>query len=112
LSDDRDQLRRAFRSLFGARRTGAPDRGRLEALVAAARTRDYFEVLGVPRTCDGVAVWQAADALLGLLDRFEQGSGNAPLEGLGDARRVVLDAREVLGDDALRAEYLRALGDG
>jgi hypothetical protein len=77
----------------------------LAALAAAARERDYFEVLSLPRSCSADEARQAADRLLAGLDRAPEEVG-----GLADARRVVLDARDVLGDDARREAYLGALG--
>jgi CheY-like chemotaxis protein len=106
----------ALRALFGQRPRGRErDEARLATLVEAARTRDYFEVLGLPRTCTSEEARLAADALLALVDRAAQRPDEQaeplPEGGLSDARQVLLDARDVLGDDARRDGYRTGLGD-
>jgi hypothetical protein len=77
-----------------------------EALADAARERDYFELLGVARSCTADEARAAADALLA---RIEAAQDEA--DGWAEVREVVLDARDVLGEDALRSAYRDALGD-
>ena len=124
--------RGVLRALFGGGSRAAPNppappaarpgpaelRARLEALAAAARTRDYFEVLGLPRTCSGEEALRAAQTLADELrhdfaELAEDPSLTlmlAPL--LADVRQVLVDARDVLGDDALRSAYRQGLEPG
>jgi len=125
--------RGVLRALFGGGSRAAPNpaappappaarpdpaelRARLEALAAAARTRDYFEVLGLPRTCSGEEARRAAEALADeVAHDFAEVAEDpsltltlAPL--IADVRQVLLDARDVLGDDASRTAYRQGLG--
>jgi hypothetical protein len=71
---------------------------------ARPQPRDYFELLGVPRSCSADDARAAADALLARLEPTGDADASA------EVRQVVLDARDVLGEDALRTAYLHALG--
>jgi hypothetical protein len=107
----------ALRALFGARAprvSPAEARGRLQALAEAARGRDYFELLGLPRDCTGEEARLAADALLAGLERDLKLEDDDAEAGawLAEVRQVALDARDVLGDDALREAYRKALSGG
>ena len=94
-----------LRAWFGGRpRAARPQPLDLDALAVAARERDYFELLGVSRSCSAVEARAAADALLA---RLEPGGAT---HGPAEVRQVVLDARDVLGDDGFRTAYLDALG--
>lgn len=89
----------------------AIDLARVREKLEQVRRADYFTILGIGRGCTPHEVREAADRLLAELgpERFH-GSKEAGLEArLAEIRRVVGEAREVLADDALRAEYLRGL---
>lgn len=111
-SGERGLLRALFGGTPRTSKLGAAEaRARLEGLAQGARTRDYFEVLGLPRSCSGEEARLAADALSASVERDlaadRADPSLAPL--LADVRQVVLDAREVLGDDALRILYREGL---
>lgn len=104
----------ALRALFGSRAPRAasgPPPIDLAALVEAARTRDYFEVLSVSRSCSSAEARDAADALLAAVEHQDEGTSEGHAARLGDLRQVLLDARSVLGEDALREAYRTALGE-
>ena len=93
--------------------TAAIDLARVREKLEQARRADYFTVLGVSRLCTPHEVRDAAARLSTEFDpRRYQGIREDGLEArLGEILDVVADAREILADDALRAEYLRGLGD-
>jgi hypothetical protein len=90
----------------------AIDLARVKEKHEQARRADYFTILGIGRVGTPHEAREAADRLLAEFDpRKLAGSGDEGLTArLEEIRRVVSDAREVLADDALRAEYLRGLG--
>ena len=98
---------RALLSVFGGR-ARAEGRARLEAAGQAAPDGDYFAILGVPRDCSAADAAGAAEALLALLDAQAGERAEAPPPD-PDLRQVLLDARDVLGDDSRRGAYLAAL---
>jgi preprotein translocase subunit Sec63 len=106
---------RAFFPSFFVRR--APERARsagpvdLERLLTLARSSDYFSVLGLPRSASGAEVHERAAQLLFDLEAVRPAPGGGPRSDLQEVRQVVLDAREVLADDDLRAAYLKGIGD-
>jgi CheY-like chemotaxis protein len=89
------------------------DLARIYAKLDQVRRADYFAILGLGRACTPYEVREAAARLFAELDpeRF----AGVTAEGLGakldEITRVVREARDVLSDDALRAEYVSALGD-
>jgi hypothetical protein len=104
----------ALRAMFGARpRPSARDADAapvdLAALAAAARERDYFEVLSLPRSASSAEARDAATRLLASLERAA-GEPAHDASDLADARQGVLDARDVLGEDGRREAYRSALG--
>jgi hypothetical protein len=99
----------ALRAIFGPRAPRAPPPLDLDALAVAARERDYFELVGVPRTCSSEEARRAADALLDRLGEPGDGAPPDPTGQLADVRQVALDARDVLGEDALREAYAKAI---
>jgi DnaJ-class molecular chaperone len=84
----------------------------LPHVLALARTADYFSLLGVPRCASGADIRDAATRLLSALElrrlTTPPGTGSSDLQ---EARQVVLDARDVLADDAMRAAYLNGIED-
>ena len=84
----------------------------LAALGSLVRSSDYFAILGVPRRASPREIREAAARLVSELDlirlapQAEQGSAE-----LHEIRQVVLDARDVLCDSALRAAYLKGIED-
>ena len=76
------------------------------------RRADYFTILGVGRVCTPHEVREAAERLLAEFEphRFAAYREDGLPARLEEIRRVVADAREVLVDEQLRAEYVRGLG--
>lgn len=89
----------------------AIDLARVKEKLEQVRRADYFTILGIGRVCTPHEVRQAADRLLADLapERFQGAREEGLPARLEEIRRVVGEAREVLADDALRAEYLRGL---
>jgi DnaJ-class molecular chaperone len=77
------------------------------------RRADYFTILGLPRLCSPHEIREAAARLEGEFDaqRFAGYSEDGLADKLAEIQRVLREAREVLADDQLRAEYIRGLGD-
>ena len=90
----------------------AIDLGRLREKLDQVRRADYFTILGLSRQCTPYEVREAAGRLLGEFDPLRFHGQREP--GLGDeieeVRRVVAEARHVLADQPLRAEYESGLG--
>jgi len=87
---------------------------RLEEKLELVRRADYFTILGVGRDATPHALRDAADRLLA---SFAAEGFPGPLEPelerkLAEIREVVSEARAILVDDELRAEYLAGLGEG
>jgi len=93
--------------------TAAIDLARVREKLDHVRRADYFTVLGLGRLCTPHEAREAAGRLSAefALARHaglrEEGLPGA----LDEILRVVADAREVLADDRLRAEYLGALAE-
>lgn len=84
----------------------------LAELVTLARTADYFSLLGVQRSASSSEIREAAARLLAEVDaQLLTGAGTPPPGDLREARQVLLDARDMLGDDGLRAAYLNGIED-
>jgi len=90
----------------------AIDLARLRDKLDQVRRADYFAILGVARDGTPYEVREAAGRLLAEFDpvRFRDQREPGLREKLEEIRRVVAEARDVLSDEALRAEYLFALG--
>ncbi len=107
----------AVRTFQGGRPAAAAaaaiDLARVRDKLDQVRRADYFAVLGVGRLCTPHEVREAFERLRLEFDpRRFQGVREDGLEGrLEEIQRVVADARDVLADDRLRAEYLRGLGE-
>ena len=93
--------------------TAGIDLARVREKHDQARRADYFTILGVGRRCTPHEVREAAVRLSAEFDpaRFQAFRDDALRGQLEEILRVVADAREVLANDALRGEYLGALGD-
>jgi hypothetical protein len=95
-----------------ARRTDVPARPvPLSELLELARTADYFAVLGLRRSASRGDVADAAARLLGDIDARRLTPAGRDLPEMDEVRQVVLDARDVLSDDELRAAYLKGIED-
>lgn len=90
----------------------ALDLARVDERLDLVRRADYFAILGLGRGCTPYEIRQAAERLLEEL--VEERFGSSAVEGLsaklGEIRQVIEEARDILCDDALRAEYVAALG--
>jgi len=93
--------------------SNAIDLARVKEKLEQVRRADYFSILGLGRICTPHEVREAAERLLAEFDarRFEGLREEGLPARLAEIRSVVGDAREVLADDALRAEYLKGLGE-
>ena len=93
--------------------SAAIDLARVHDKLEQVRRADYFSVLGVGRLCTPHEVRDAFARLRAEFDpRRFQGVREDGLEArLEEIQRVVADARDVLQDDRLRAEYLLGLGE-
>lgn len=96
-------------------RTEAPaiDLGRVKEKLEQVRRSDYFAILGLSRHCSPYEVREAAGRLASEFDpgRYAGYRESGLPDKLDEILRVVAEAREVLSDDALRAEYLVGLGE-
>ncbi len=93
--------------------SAAIDLARVKEKLEQVRRSDYFTILGLGRVCTPHEVREAAERLLA---EFDPGRLAAVREEglparLAEIRQVVADARDVLCDEALRAEYVRSLGE-
>jgi hypothetical protein len=95
-----------------AQAAAAIDLARIRDKLDQVRRADYFTVLGVGRLCTPHEIREAHERLRAEFDpRRYQGIREDGLPGrLDEIQRVLADARDVLADDRLRAEYLRGLG--
>jgi CheY-like chemotaxis protein len=91
--------------------TAAIDLARVREKLDQVRRADYFTILGIGRVCTPHEVREAADRLTAefAAERFQGAREEGLAARLEEIRRVVAEAREVLAEDALRAEYLRGL---
>jgi CheY-like chemotaxis protein len=80
-------------------------------LVERARTADYFAVLGLRRSASRGDVADASARLLGDIDARRLTPAGYDSPEIDDVRQVVVDARDVLSDDELRAAYLKGIED-
>jgi CheY-like chemotaxis protein len=107
----------AVRTFQGGRPAAAAsaaiDLARVRDKLEQVRRADYFTVLGLGRLCTPHEVRDAHERLRAEFDpRRFHGVREDGLDGrLEEILRVVEDARDVLADDFLRAEYLRGLGE-
>jgi DNA-binding response OmpR family regulator len=87
---------------------------RVAALLQLVRGADYFDVLGVARTCTSTDARRAASRLLVefAAERRVSPCGVHDREALAEIREVVMDADAILTDDALRARYIAATEAG
>ncbi|HSD19198.1 MAG TPA: molecular chaperone DnaJ, partial [Anaeromyxobacter sp.] len=93
--------------------TAAIDLARVREKLDQARRADYFTILGIGRLCTPHEAREAAERLTAEFSpaRFIGLREDALPAALDEILRVVVDAREVLADDRLRAEYLGGLGE-
>ena len=92
--------------------TRAIDIARLRDKLDQVRRADYFAILGVGRDGSPYEVREAAERLLSEFElaRFRDQREPGLRDKLEEVRRVVAEARDVLADETLRAEYLAAIG--
>uniref|UniRef100_UPI001F590EE7 DUF4388 domain-containing protein n=1 Tax=Anaeromyxobacter sp. SG17 TaxID=2925405 RepID=UPI001F590EE7 len=93
--------------------TAAIDVARIREKLDQVRRADYFTILGLGRLCTPHEVREAAERLSAELDAARHAGlrGEGLPAVLDEIQGVVTDAREVLADDRLRAEYLGGLGE-
>ena len=93
--------------------TAAIDLARVREKLDQARRADYFTILGIGRLCTPHEAREAAERLTAEFApaRFIGLREDGLPAALDEILRVVADAREVLADDRLRAEYLGGLGE-
>ena len=115
-------LERAVWAALGRKATAAPaplPDARLAAAELCIREKlelvrraNYFAILGLGRSCTGHEVREASERLLSDLkvERFDPVTPGLAAD-VREIRRVLEEARDVLSDDALRAEYRASLGD-
>jgi hypothetical protein len=89
------------------------DLARIEEKLDQVRRADYFVILGLGRGSTPYEIREAADRLLASVspEQFAGVASDGLPAKLDEIRQVVADARDVLADDALRAEYLTGLGE-
>jgi len=90
----------------------AIDLARVDERLELVHRADYFAILGLGRACTPYEIRQAAERLLLEVadERFRPQAGDGLAAKLCEIRQVVEEARDILSDDALRAEYVAALG--
>ncbi|WP_242346483.1 DUF4388 domain-containing protein [Anaeromyxobacter terrae] len=93
--------------------TAAIDVARIHEKLDQVRRADYFTILGLGRLCTPHEVREAAERLSAELTAARHAGlrGEGLPAALDEILTVVADAREVLADDRLRAEYLGGLGE-
>jgi len=96
-----------------AQAAAAIDLARVRDKLDQVRRADYFTILGVGRLCTPHEIREAYERLRTEFDprRYQGPREDGLLGRLDEIQRVVADARDVLVDDFLRAEYLRGLGE-
>jgi hypothetical protein len=87
----------------------AIDLGRVNEKYEQVRTSNYFEVLGLPGEATRYEVQQAYERLAREFhpDRYEQVKDPVMRDRLEEIQRVLAEARDILADEGLRAEYAR-----
>ncbi len=87
----------------------AIDMGRVTEKYEQVRTANYFEVLGLPAEATRYEVQQSYDRLQREFHPDRYGAIKDPVvhDRLEEIQRVLAEARDILVDDALRAEYAR-----
>ncbi len=101
---------------------GSPGKGQQSETIDLARVRekldqvrraDYFAILGLSRHCTPYEVREAADRLAAEFDPGRYAAYREPglREHLDEIGSVLSQAREILSEDRLRAEYLAGLGE-
>lgn len=89
------------------------DRNRVRERLRLARQADYFELLGVPHDASRVEVLRAYEDLRETFsdENLEPTSREALASELRELRTALLEARDILGDEAMRGAYLAHLGE-
>jgi CheY-like chemotaxis protein len=92
---------------------GSIDLARIDEKLDQVRRADYFVILGLGRTCTPYEIREAAERLLSelTLERFDALVADGLAAKLEEIRQVMEEARDILLDDVLRAEYLTGLGE-
>jgi hypothetical protein len=92
---------------------GSIDLARIDEKLDQVRRADYFVILGLGRTCTPYEIREAAERLLSelTLERFDAVVADGLPAKLEEIRQVMEEARDILLDDVLRAEYLAGLGE-
>ncbi len=92
---------------------GSIDLARIDEKLDQVRRADYFVILGLGRACTPYEIREAAERLLSELtpERFDAVVADGLPAKLEEIRQVVEEARDILLDDVLRAEYLAGLGE-
>lgn len=100
-------------SLEGRRESQTIDLARVREKLDQVRRADYFAILGLSRHATPYEVREAAERLEAEFDPGRYAAYREPglREQLEEIRGVLGEAREVLCDDELRAEYLSGLGE-
>jgi hypothetical protein len=90
----------------------AIDLARVREKLDQVRRADYFAILGLSRHCSPYEVREAADRLSTEFQPIRFSAHREPglARKLEEILDVLAEAREILSDDALRAEYLAGLG--
>jgi hypothetical protein len=91
----------------------AVDRARIQERLELARDSDYFAILGLPRNATRLEVRRAYDELTHTFsdESLELRTRRELEPELAALRLVLQEARDILGDDALRSAYLAHLED-
>lgn len=89
------------------------DLARVREKLDQVRRADYFAILGLSRHCTPYEVREAADRLAAEFDPGRYAAYREPglREHLDEIGSVLSQAREILSEDRLRAEYLAGLGE-
>ena len=104
------KVRGPLEAAHAAARPGAIDLLRMREKLEQVRRADYFAILGLGRGCTTYEVKEASERLLSELavERFDPAEPGVAAD-LHEIRRVVEEARDILADDVVRAEYLASI---
>jgi len=93
--------------------SGSIDLARVDEKLDQVRRADYFAILGLGRAATAYEIREASGRLLSDLapERFDGVPAEGLVAKLDEIRQVISEARDILADDALRAEYLAGLGE-